>query len=104
MDVHSAARLLEQGDAVAVDVREHGEWQAGRMPGSLHVPLNELGLRAGELPRDRTIVAVCRSGNRSQAVTDALRHAGYAAENLDGGLQAWTRAGLPLDPPDGRVA
>jgi rhodanese-related sulfurtransferase len=57
------------------------------------------------LPRDRRIVAVCRSGNRSGLVTQALQRQGYRIENLEGGLKAWRRrAGLPLDPPDGRVA
>jgi rhodanese-related sulfurtransferase len=104
MDVHEAAALLERGEGVAIDVREPREWQAGRMPGSRHVPLGELGARIDELPRATTIVAVCRSGNRSALVTRALRDAGFPAENLDGGLQAWTRAGLPLEPSDGRVA
>jgi len=104
MDARGAAAVLESGEAVALDVREPREWQAGRMPGALHVPMRELGRRVQELPRDRTIVAVCRSGNRSRAVTDALRRAGYRAENLEGGLQAWARAGLPLEPPGGRVA
>ncbi len=104
MDVHEAARLLERGQAVAIDVREPSEWQAGRMPGARHLPLGELAHRADELPRETTIIAVCRSGNRSDLVTRALRDAGYPAHNLEGGMKAWVRAGLPLDPPDGRIA
>lgn len=103
MDSVEAARLLERGDAVAVDVREPAEWNAGHIRDSLHIPMRELGLRQDELPTDRTIVAVCRTGNRSGAVTRALRNAGYSVENLEGGLKAWVREGLPLDPPDGRV-
>jgi rhodanese-related sulfurtransferase len=49
-------------------------------------------------------VAVCRSGNRSGLATSALRRAGYDVDNLRGGLKAWQASGLPLDPPDGRVA
>jgi rhodanese-related sulfurtransferase len=74
------------------------------MPGAKHVPMGELGARTSELPRDTTIVAVCRSGNRSDFVTHALRDAGFRAENLEGGMLAWVRAGLPVEPPDGRVA
>lgn len=103
MDARTAARLLDAGSAVALDVREPAEWRAGRIAGALHVPTRELARRAGELPRGRTIVAVCRSGSRSAAVTEALRRAGFDAENLDGGLQAWARAGLALEPPGGRV-
>jgi rhodanese-related sulfurtransferase len=104
MDVREAAALLDRGEAVALDVREPSEWRAGRMPGAKHVPMGELGARTSELPRDTTIVAVCRSGNRSGFVTHALRDAGFRAENLEGGMLAWVRAGLPVEPPDGRVA
>ena len=104
MDVHEAARLLEAGEAVALDVREPSEWRHGRIPGALHLPMAELPARSSLLPHDRTIVAVCRSGNRSGQVAQALRRQRYRIENLEGGLKAWRRAGLPLDPPDGRVA
>ena len=103
MEAREAAHLLERGEAVAVDVREPAEWDAGRIRGSLHIPMHELALRQGELPRETTIVAVCRTGNRSGAVTLALLDAGYRAENLEGGLVAWVREGLALDPPGGRV-
>lgn len=99
-----AAGLLERGEAVALDVRNPGEWQAGRIPGALHVPLGELQRRAGEIPADRRMIAVCRSGSRSGAAASALSKAGYQAENLSGGMKAWHRAGLPMDPPGGRVA
>lgn len=104
MEAREAAALLEAGDAVAVDVREATEWKAGHLRRAQHVPLNELAYRRGELPRDRTIVVVCRSGNRSRVATLALRRAGYDAENLEGGLKAWQAAGLALEPPNGRVA
>lgn len=103
MDCEEAARLLDRGEAVAVDVREPREWDAGHLRGSLHIPMRELGARQDELPAGTTIVAVCRTGNRSGAVTRALRDAGYEAENLEGGLKAWVRLGLPLEPPGGRV-
>ena len=104
MDVEGVARLLAAGDAVALDVREPFEWHAGRMPGAIHIPMGELAQRTDELPRERTIVAVCRSGNRSGTVTEALRHAGYRAVNLDGGMKAWVRAALPLELPGGGIA
>lgn len=103
IDPAEAARRLEKG-AIALDVREGDEWEAGRIAGSLNIPMGELAVRQDELPRDRPIVTVCRSGGRSAAVTDALRRAGYDAANLAGGLKAWRKAGLPLDPPDGWVA
>jgi rhodanese-related sulfurtransferase len=103
VDVLSAAGMLADG-AVALDVRETDEWQAGRIAGALHIPIGELGLRQDEIPRNRLLIAVCRSGSRSAAVTGALLRAGYEAENLTGGMQAWLAAGLPIDPADGWIA
>jgi rhodanese-related sulfurtransferase len=85
-----------------LDVREDDEWQAGHIDGAQHIPLGELGARVGELPSGRRIVAVCRSGARSGAAVRGLRQMGYDAENLDGGVTAWTRAGLPLVDDAGR--
>ena len=86
-----------------LDVREDDEWAAGHIDGAQHIRLGELSARLGELPKERTIVAVCRSGGRSEAAVRGLRKLGYAAENLEGGVNAWDRAKLPLvDKSGGR--
>ena len=85
-----------------VDVREDDEWQAGHIEGAQHIALGELGERLRELPTGKTIVAVCRSGSRSDAAVRGLRQTGRKAENLDGGVTAWSRAGLPLVDGAGR--
>jgi rhodanese-related sulfurtransferase len=85
-----------------LDVREDDEWQAGHIDGAQHIPLGQLGERLGELPAGKTIVAVCRSGSRSDAAVRGLRQTGRKAENLDGGVTAWSRAGLPLVDGAGR--
>jgi len=103
IDTGRAVELLASGEAVALDVRERYEWEAGHIGSALHIPLGELTVRREELPRSKKIVAVCRTGSRSGAATQALRRAGCEVENLSGGLVAWVRAGLPLDPPDGSV-
>jgi rhodanese-related sulfurtransferase len=79
-----------------LDVREDDEWTAGHIDGAQHIPLRELAGRIAELPKERTIVAVCRSGGRSEAAVRGLRRLGYEAENLEGGVNAWQRARLPL--------
>ncbi len=84
------------------DVREDDEWLAGHIEGSQHIPLGELGDRLSELPTGRSIVAVCRSGSRSGAAVRGLKQLGYAAENLEGGVTAWTKAGQPLVDESGR--
>lgn len=99
-----AATRIGAGEALALDVREDDEWAAGRVPGALHIPLGELVGRVDELDATRPLVVVCRSGARSAQAAAYLGAFGFAAENLAGGLEAWDAAGLPLDPPDGRIA
>lgn len=104
IEPREAASLLARGEAVAVDVREPSEWHRGHIAGALHVPLDALMQRLAELPRGVRLVAVCRSGTRSWIATAALRHQGFDALNLEGGLQRWHRLGLPLEPAEGAVA
>lgn len=106
IEIHprEARPLLEAGDAVALDVREPWEWQQGRIPEALHIPLGELAERLHELPRGRRIVAVCRSGSRSGSVIAPLRQLDYDIVNLGGGLLAWHAEQLPLEPATGTVA
>jgi rhodanese-related sulfurtransferase len=85
-----------QAEFHLLDVREDDEWAAGHIDGAQHIPLGELAERLGELPKERTIVAVCRSGVRSEAAVRGLRKLGFEAENLEGGVNAWDRAKLPL--------
>jgi rhodanese-related sulfurtransferase len=86
-----------------LDVRERDEWDAGHVPGSVHIPMRELGPRQAELPSDRTILCVCRSGSRSGMVTRALADAGYQVENLEGGLQGWEASGFDLENLSGEL-
>ena len=87
--------LVEEG-AYLLDVRESDEWDAGHTTDAVHVPMKEVQARQGELPKDRRIVTVCRSGGRSAAVAEALNAWGFDAVNMAGGLQAWEAAGLPV--------
>jgi rhodanese-related sulfurtransferase len=87
-----------------VDVREPGEYDAGRLGGSRLVPLGELSGAAATIDQSAPVVFVCRSGARSAMATEAFVRAGYDAHNLAGGLKAWVSAGLPLEPDGGHVA
>lgn len=94
MDVTTAH---DRGDEVfLLDVREPHEWAAGHAPDAHHLPMGELAARQHELPQDKLIVGVCRSGARSGTVVDALTRAGYQAENMEGGMLAWREAKLPM--------
>jgi rhodanese-related sulfurtransferase/glyoxylase-like metal-dependent hydrolase (beta-lactamase superfamily II) len=95
VDADTASDLVTAG-ALLLDVREPDEWRAGHAPDALHVPMGDVPAHHDELPRDRRIVAVCRSGGRSAAVTESLVAVGFDAVNLDGGMKAWAAAGLPV--------
>jgi rhodanese-related sulfurtransferase len=77
-----------------LDVRQPDEWAAGHIPGATLIPLGELSSRLAEVPEDRQVVVVCRSGNRSAQGRDILLGAGYpSATSMAGGMNAWTAAG-----------
>ena len=94
LDPSQAATLLDRGGAILLDVREPQEWAAGHAPQAEHIPLGQV--TADSVPQGRTIVAVCRSGNRSGKAADALSAAGLPVHNLAGGMKAWAQAGLPV--------
>jgi rhodanese-related sulfurtransferase len=98
-----AAELIRAGDAQLVDVREPYEHEAGRIAGAVHIELERLPSEAGTLDRDRPIVFYCRTGTRSALAAQAFAASGYQAHNMDGGLEAWVGAGLPIEPDGGRV-
>lgn len=90
------ARERQQAGALLVDVREPEEWREGHAAGARHLPLGELSHKIATLPKDREVLFICRSGNRSAKATVAARAAGLNATNVAGGTSAWARAGLPL--------
>ena len=97
------AELLREG-AHAVDVREQYERDAGHIADTLHIELDQLSARVEELDRERPLVFYCRTGSRSALAAQAFAAAGFDAHNLDGGLKAWVKEGLPIEPADGHVA
>lgn len=91
---------LLHSNATMLDVREASEWQAGHVPGALHVPLGELESSLGTLPRDQRLIVICRSGHRSAKATALLVRSGFDAVNLNGGIVAWASTGLPVENDD----
>lgn len=93
--------LEEHADRVQiVDVREPDEYHGslGRIRGAKLIPLGTLAARAGELARDRPVVAVCRSGARSAQASVMLQRAGFAdVANLAGGMLRWRAEGHPVE-------
>lgn len=88
--------------AYLLDVREYEEWDAGHVPGAVHIPLGELGARHTELDRDRPLYVICRSGHRSAHAAHALAGAGWDASNVADGMTGWQAAGLPMTSESGQ--
>lgn len=96
--------MYEAGEVELIDVREPHEWEAGRIAGARHIRLATLSDEAESIGRERPVVFYCRVGARSDLAAQAFRASGWDARNMEGGLVAWTGAGLPLEPEDGTVA
>jgi rhodanese-related sulfurtransferase len=111
--VTEASERLSAADRPApllVDVRETGEFDMMRVPGSVLMPLSSFTTRYEELPRDRPLLLMCAVGGRSARATDFLVANGYPdATNVAGGITAWNAAGLPVrtgpvEPGEGDLA
>ena len=86
-----------------VDVREPEEFASERIEGAVLIPMSQFAARHAELPRDRPLVMQCHSGSRSSSATMYLVGRGWTdVRNLDGGIAAWMRDGLPVrtGPPE----
>ncbi len=96
----NVTHLINDKNAVLLDVREPKEFEGGKLPNAIHIPLSQLDARGGELAKltKRPIVAYCARGQRSRMAGAALAKLGFQdVYQLHGGLRAWKDAGLPLE-------
>ncbi|HNO93811.1 MAG TPA: rhodanese-like domain-containing protein [Anaerolineales bacterium] len=91
-----AYQMYQKGTFV-LDVRTQLEWDDYHVPNTTLIPLDELPNRLSELPKDKEIVVICHSGNRSQQGRDILLNAGFNATSMTGGILAWYDKGYPVD-------
>jgi rhodanese-related sulfurtransferase len=82
--------------AYLLDVREDDEWVAGHAPGAVHIPVGSLAERSAEIPNDRQVYLICRSGARSAYAAQALAGAGWTTVNIADGMTGWAVAGRPM--------
>lgn len=107
IDVQELDGLFKAGRVPQlIDVRTAGEWRAGRIAGAIHVPITELKALLASLPldRNRPVVAICRSAHRSIPAVRLLRARGFDACQLQQGMQAWWREGLPVEKAEGSAS
>ena len=94
--VEQVMKLKDQG-AFILDVREPSEWTQAHIAGATLIPLGELPNRLNEIPKDKTIVVVCRTGHRSAQGRDILLKAGFTnVTSMSGGLTEWQSQGQPV--------
>jgi len=95
-----AVQLINRRDAVVLDVRDTGDYNAGHIANARHIPEGQVAERLKELEKYklRPIVVSDRTGARAPVVTGMLRKHGFAeAVALRGGVTAWQQASLPLE-------
>ena len=100
--VLEVTQLINRGKTIIVDVRNPEEFAKGSLPDAKNIPLPELEKRVAELEKFKTrpIVVVCQKGARSATGVAVLTKAGFAeATSLEGGIDEWTKQGLPLKSP-----
>ncbi len=97
IDVVSAWEQARAGASYILDVREPDELTEIAVSGAIHVPLGSLQSQVSELPQDRDLLVICRSGVRSAYATQFLLASGFSgAKNVAGGVIAWSGAQLPF--------
>lgn len=93
-----ATQMINRAKTTILDVRTPDEFAAGHLRDAKNIPLADLSARIGELDKQKTkaVVVVCQQGARADKAVRMLQKAGFDdVVSLDGGLTAWTAAGLP---------
>ena len=98
IDVKEAQEMIGDNDVAIVDVREPHEYNAGHVPDATLIPVATVYARREELPKDKDLIFVCAVGQRSALACEMAAAAGLTRlYNLEGGTDAWVKAGLPVD-------
>jgi rhodanese-related sulfurtransferase len=84
-------KIESNEDIVILDVRTDQEREFTKITPSLHIPVNEIGIRISEIPKDKSVVCYCHSGGRSAYAVSFLKQHGFKAENLEGGTVAYSK-------------
>ena len=98
ISVDEGKEMMSNGDVAVIDVREPHEYNAGHVPNAKLIPVATVFARKDELPRDKDVIFVCGVGQRSALACEMAAAAGLTRLfNLEGGTEAWVKAGNPVD-------
>ncbi len=98
ISVDEAKGMMSDGDVAVIDVREPHEYNAGHVPNAKLIPVARVFARKDELPRDKDVIFICQVGQRSALACEMAAAAGLTRLfNLEGGTEAWVKAGNPVE-------
>ena len=98
ISVGEGKEMMSRNDVAVIDVRESHEYNAGHVPNARLIPVASVFARRDEMPRDKDIVFVCAVGQRSALACEMAAAAGLTRLfNLEGGTEAWIKAGYPVE-------
>ena len=96
--VEEGKQMMATNNVAVIDVREPHEYSAGHVPNAALIPESTVFARREELPRDKDVIFVCAVGQRSALACEMAAAAGLTRLfNLEGGTDAWIKAGYPVD-------
>lgn len=100
ISVDEAKAMVEEGNAVVIDVRRPDEWAAGHVKGAIHIPVDDVLARIDELPEDKDLLFICAQGVRSGLACEMAAAMNLAAErlyNIEDGTPAWIQKHYPTE-------
>jgi len=93
----AASMIKEKKDLQLIDVRTEAEYADGHLAGAKLIPVQEIDKRLAEIDKQKPVLLYCRSGHRSGNALKILQDKGYTqVKHLQGGINAWHAAGLPV--------
>ena len=90
VSIEQAFKMWQNKEAIIIDIRTPQEYKEGHIPGVANIPLDQLAERNREIPTDKKVLLICRSGNRSSQGTSLLRSKGFGnVYNITKGMSSW---------------
>jgi rhodanese-related sulfurtransferase len=98
ISVAEAKEKLANGDVQIIDVRTPGEYMGGHVPGAANIPHMSILPRKAELASDKELIFICQVGSRSALAAEFAAAAGFSGlYNVEGGTEAWIKAGYEVE-------
>lgn len=90
VSIDQALKMWQNKEVIIIDVRTPQEYKDGHIPGVANIQLDQLVNRSSEVPKDKKVLLICRSGNRSSQGTNLLRNKGFGnVYNITEGMSSW---------------